>query len=424
MAKWSKRYTALENVNGGNEYETGDHITKETVNVALNNTAYLQQTKVTAETNKGLVTQRFLDKVDLNTVLVNGFYGCNAACTNKPNEDGPGQMLVINRGDNWIGQFYINMNQGSKASSNRVYTRGYDNSKKVWSSWKQIDNDPSLYNLGAYDTYVDNGDGTTTITRQTGYKKLVGNENWYVDSVNGGNLYQINDFLTDIITHTGSDYVTKATVKSLNADYTYNNLDISFSVNQLNYVFVRNPNYTTLDTFKEWLRKNPISFQYKLSTSYTETIITGLPQITLDKQGCEWLRSEWEKGLNLLQIDDVGSTTLNGITYSISNGVVTLNGTPTANLDIVLGTINLEQGNYTYRSFATLISGSLMTLATDINGNMDLLQQSNDIDYVSKVLDKDIYTFKLRITTSCPTLTNVTVKPMLVKVPCNTKLPL
>lgn len=318
MAKWSKKYTALEKVNGGNEYETGDHITKETVNVALNNTAYLQQTKVTAEANKGLITQRFLNGVDLNTILVNGFYGCNGACTNKPNEDGPGQMLVINRGDNWIGQFYINMNQNSQGASNRVHTRGYDNSKKVWSPWKQIDNDPSLYNLGAYDTYVDNGDGTTTITRQTGYKTYYGTEDekWRI----------INDYF----------YATDNSIKAYGtfSDDTYgeaqqknsygfatvipsafNNSSItnkiSFGNNGINFG-LKISGVTTLNSFKEYLGKKPISIEYKLATSYTETIITGLPQITLDKQGCEWLRGEWEKGLNLINIKNISN---NGIIY-------------------------------------------------------------------------------------------------------------
>lgn len=306
--KWKKTYTDISNVNGGNEYETGDHITKETVNVALNNTAYLQQTKVTAESNKGLVTQQILANTDLNTVKTNGFYGVSNTCTNKPvSDDGNLIVLQYDSSNIWTTQVYITLNLSE--NKNRIYSRGYNNSTNSWSSWKQIDNDPSLYNLGAYDTYVDNGNGTTTITRQTGYKKLIGNENWYTESVNGGNLYQVNVFLNDIIAHTGSDYVAKATIKSLNADYTYNNLDTSFSVNQTNIIFVRNPNYTTLDTFKEWLRKNPISFQYKLATSYTETIITGVPQITLDKQGCEWLRSEWEKGLNLLDSNHIINNT-------------------------------------------------------------------------------------------------------------------
>lgn len=398
MAKWSKKYTALENVNGGNEYETGDHITKETVNVALNNTAYLQQTKVTAEANKGLFTQQILSNADLNTILKNGFYGVSQSCTNKPVNEDDGNLIVLEYDSSniWTTQIFITLNLSK--NKNRIYSRGYHNINKTWSPWKQVDNDPSLYNLGAYDTYVDNGDGTTTITRQTGY---VFSDDITKYEINGAfpypNFYIQGNF----------------TIHKPNKDDIKANNGKIYNINEDSWDIMYSTNIQTNDQLAKIIAN--ISIEYKLATSYTETIITGLPQITLDKQGCEWLRSEWEKGLNLLEIEDVGSTTLNGITYSISNGVVTLNGTPTANLDIVLGTINLEQGNYTYRSFATLISGSLMTLATDINGNIDLLQQSNDVDYVSQVLTNDIYTFKLRITTSCPTLTNVTVKPMLVK---------
>ena len=302
--KWKKTYTDISNVNGGNEYETGDHITKETVNVALNNTAYLQQTKVTAESNKGLVTQRFLDGVDLNTVLANGFYGCNGACTNKPNENGPGQMLVINRGDNWIGQFYINMNQESKAFSNRVHTRGYDNSKKVWSSWKQIDNDPSLYNLGAYDTYVDNGDGTTTITRQTGYWNSNNATVNVAESYHYTNGMRVQyDKVSNIDSGEGEGkaksnwaYGFEMISKPSNINYNSTAIWLGFP-----YIFVKGK--ADLTSALEYINKNPVSIEYKLATPYTETIITGVPQITLDKQGCEWLRSEWEKGLNLLNTD-------------------------------------------------------------------------------------------------------------------------
>ena len=416
MAKWSKRYTALENVNGGNEYETGDHITKETVNVALNNTAYLQQTKVTAEANKGLVTQQILANIDLNAVKTNGFYGVSQSCTNKPINKDDGNLIVLQYDSSniWTTQVYITLNLSE--NKNRIYSRGYNNSTNSWSPWKQIDNDPSLYNLGAYDTYVDNGDGTTTITRQTGYWNSNNATVNVAESYHYTNGMRVQyDKVSNIDSGEGEGkaksnwaYGFEMISKPSNINYNSTAIWLGFP-----YIFVNGK--ADLTSALEYINKNPVSIEYKLATSYTEKIITGVPQITLDKQGCEWLRSEWEKGLNLLQIEDVGSTTLNGITYSINNGVVTLNGTPTASLDIVLGTINLAQGNYTYRSFATLINGSLMTLATDTHGNMDLLQQSNDIDYVSQVLTEDIYTFKLRISTSCPALTNVTVKPMLVK---------
>ena len=307
MAQWSKKYTTLENVNGGNEYETGDHITKETVNVALNNTAYLQQTKVTAETNKGLVTQRFLDGVDLNTVLANGFYGCNGVCTNKPNEDSPGQMLVINRGDNWIVQFYINMNQESKASSNRVHTRGYDNSKKAWSPWLRTDVQPALYNLGAYDSIEFNDDGTATITRQTGYKVYDESANVKGWGAKVGYRYSLG-YINDCVSHESSQIVCKANVQCFTADANWSdNTQISLSVDGGNQIGIMLPDYNVtenVNAVKQWLGQNPLSVQYKLSTSYTEKVILNQPLLDLPQQGTQWLREEWEKGLNLFDYDN------------------------------------------------------------------------------------------------------------------------
>lgn len=297
--KWKKTYTDISNVNGGNEYETGDHITKETVNVALNNTAYLQQTKVTAESNKGLVTQQILANTDLNTVKTNGFYGVSQSCTNKPVNKDDGNLIVLQYDSSnlWATQVYITLNLSE--NKNRIYSRGYNNSTNSWSSWKQIDNDPSLYNLGAYDTYVDNGDGTTTITRQTQYLNADSSLNWNVDATGSYGTRWL--------------FYLPTTAQAVKA-----NLPLSSDMNPTNKTFAYGYNFnTTYNTFilclptsynantrtglYEYLSKNPVSIEYKLATPYTEKIITGLPQITLDKQGCEWLRSEWEKGLNLFE---------------------------------------------------------------------------------------------------------------------------
>lgn len=80
---------------------------------------------------------------------------------------------------------------------------------------KAAENSPkSLYNLGAYDTYVDNGDGTVTVTRKTKY----------------------------------GDSITEQT---------------------------------------------------EAETSYTEKVILDQPIHTLDVNGEQFVRDEWEKGLNL-----------------------------------------------------------------------------------------------------------------------------
>ena len=44
---WSKNYTQPTNINGGNEYKTGDHLLKEDLNAIINNVLYIgEQLKV------------------------------------------------------------------------------------------------------------------------------------------------------------------------------------------------------------------------------------------------------------------------------------------------------------------------------------------------------------------------------------------
>lgn len=295
--KWKKTYTDISNVNGGNEYETGDHITKETVNVALNNTAYLQQTKVTAESNKDLVTQQILANTDLNTVKTNGFYGVSQSCTNKPINEDDGNLIVLQYDSSniWTTQVYITLNLSE--NKNRIYSRGYNNSTKSWSSWKQIDNDPSLYNLGAYDTYVDNNNGTTTITRQTHYLNADSFLNWNTNATGSyGTRWLFYLPTTAQAVKANLPLSSDITPTNKTFEYGYN---FNATYNTFMLCLPTSYNADTRTGLYEYLSKNPVSIEYKLATPYTEKIITGVPQITLDKQGCEWLRSEWEKGLNL-----------------------------------------------------------------------------------------------------------------------------
>ena len=98
----------------------------------------------------------------------------------------------------------------------------------------------NMYNLGAYDTFTDNGDGTATITRKTGY----------------------------------GDSVTEQT---------------------------------------------------ETATSYTEEVILDQPIHTLDVSGEQFVRDEWEKGLNLFNIDEANlSVTNNCSATKDDNGNITI----------------------------------------------------------------------------------------------------
>ena len=67
------------------------------------------------------------------------------------------------------------------------------------------------------------------------------------------------------------------------------------------------------------------------------------------------LRNYFRKSNNLIELTNVSSTTTNGITYSIQNGTITLNGTATANTLISLNRImnisNSLVGTFSYNLF-------------------------------------------------------------------------
>lgn len=161
----------------------------------------------------------------------------------------------------------------------------------------------SLYNLGTFDTISGN-----VITRQTGYYIFTGNENW--------TLLNTSDNYLKAYVYFNNSYLKVAASELPNAISNYFNFVIQTNYNQAsNHLWLDatsdNSNNIGISIstsllssddllgLKSYLSQHNLILQYKLATSYTEEIIEGQPLITLDQQGSQWLRSEWEKGLNL-----------------------------------------------------------------------------------------------------------------------------
>lgn len=162
--------------------------------------------------------------------------------------------------------------------------------------------DKSYYNLGAYDTYVDNGDGTVTVTRKTGYYKIDGNfianHIWYeypnLISVKIPNVEYDTDLVASIIAvsdvwNNGNpqyDYAIED-----NTSLEYGNVGVRVVVK----------NATSMQEFRNYVSQHPISVEYELQTSeqYTEKLIAETPINTLDAHMSDIVRDELEKGLNL-----------------------------------------------------------------------------------------------------------------------------
>lgn len=163
---------------------------------------------------------------------------------------------------------------------------------------KNIGADKSLYNLGAYDTYVDNGDGTATITRKTGYYK-VPIENFVSD---GTSLHVFQQYID--IPNAYSSYGNEDGYNHNAASNTYKlgnyNADDTFYISGDNYLRVKDTRYSSASALISALADvGGMFIQYELVTSYTKDVILDQPIHTLDVNGEQFVRDEWEKTLNL-----------------------------------------------------------------------------------------------------------------------------
>ncbi len=115
-------------------------------------------------------------------------------------------------------------------------------------------------------------------------------------------------------------------------------------------------------------------------------------------------------GKNLLNLADVSATTTGGITYSISNGVITLNGTASGDWGINLGNYNFPAGDYAYSDFRTATNNNLYTGLTYSNGwQYAVADHNKKTNTTTEVMTK----FRIYVIAGT-TLNNVQLKPMLV----------
>ena len=175
----------------------------------------------------------------------------------------------------------------------------------------------SKYNLGAYDTYVDNGNGTVTVTRKTGYLTFDGDssEGWFQDGSLHG--YRISIRTTGIANAVANIRVIA------DKDAAYQNNQSSGAIFTTNSgtqgkisIYIYDSSVTDLETAKTWLSANPVFVEYETSTSYTENLPANVPLNTLDVNGEQFVRNEWEKTLNLADWDGTEDYTNNQNTWT------------------------------------------------------------------------------------------------------------
>lgn len=204
--------------------------------------------------------------------------------------------------------------------------------------------DKSYYNLGAYDTYVDNGDGTVTVTRKTGYYKIDGNFTanyiWHeypnLVSVKIPNVKYQTDLVASIIAV--SDVWNNGNPQY---DYAIENRTWSEEGNVGVRVVVKNA--TSMQEFRNYVSQHPISVEYDLQTSeqYTEKLIAETPINTLDANMTDIVRDEVEKTLNLYNHNEVSDFSENMNENNFGEGTINVDWKGTTSY----GTINFNAKN-------------------------------------------------------------------------------
>ena len=255
----------------------------------------------------------------------------------------------------------------------------------------------SLYNLGAYDTFVDNGNGTATITRKTGYFNLSSINTWEPLDGPGGKIYCSVTARGGTDVYAVSNTMEFFTISSLwgfahdKMCFTaYNNGGM---VDRFDIYVPESSDISSVSDLVKWLSKNPTYIQYELDTSYTEEVILDQPIHTIDQHGEQWLRDEWEKGLNLNSYGMSGNAV--GVSWSWDGDAQTLtfNGANITNNATLLGLFSLP--NDTYTIMVEVLSGSMsnagLRIGTDADkaGNYHLVNVPQSAGCASIVVTTD-----------------------------------
>lgn len=183
----------------------------------------------------------------------------------------------------------------------------------------------SLYNLGVFDTISGN-----VITRQTGYVDLstLDWQPWgdhkYIATMPHFEKVS-NDTIPNIVSNSNNYPVVIRSTWNSSSTPTSNGITVTSTADNSYEIIIGSTTISTVADLKAFISSSNWSIQYKLEISYTEEIIEGQPLITLDSQGSQWLRSEWEKGLNLFN----GSRDLSDWNLIVGNTytITTIDGT-------------------------------------------------------------------------------------------------
>jgi len=209
-----------------------------------------------------------------------------------------------------------------------------------WGS-KQTLIEKSLYNIGAYDSWVVNSDGTVTITRQTGYVYSGDISSAGYEGTTGGNKrFKILTKFTLPGDHNNANIICNKYTYSPDPVSHWDTASDKTICIYGNAIYVIDNDYSNGAEFKASLKD--FQFEYKLSSSYTEKAIRNIPYYDSHNKEPVLL---WENGSP--------STTFTGGTINLSQAKSNFKF-------IVVAYISQKGGNY-YK-YGKVPSGSQIML--------------------------------------------------------------
>ena len=168
------------------------------------------------------------------------------------------------------------LNKGSKPLPYQPYEGKVIHKKDITDLYE------NAYNLGYYDTLIDNDDGTYTITRQTGYLKLDGVKYKFNRIFSSGERGLFSFELTNLnISKPANNGIVGDIIcnrfGTYSVNYLRNNRKYGIGIDDWGGIVVcLTKSISTLDDANAYLVKNPISIQYKLPTNETSYIYKNL----------------------------------------------------------------------------------------------------------------------------------------------------
>lgn len=222
----------------------------------------------------------------------------------------------------------------------------------------------NFYHLGAFDTYVSNGDGTGTVNRNTGYLRLDGTESWSISPSNTSGKYRLtaNVYVSDI-TELQSDrnkyYVANCATATASGTWGAREEGVAIDGVHNGVITFYSEEFNTQDSlpyFKEWLSRNPIIIQYLQNATYSfsEHVIDNQPIRPANQDEEYYWHEEYEKGLNLLDSSNIaGGVNADGLLDGSRLYVASISNNSELNKYAGLKVILEPNRTYTLTEFGT-----------------------------------------------------------------------